>query len=149
MSTQPFSIRVKIGNHEIEISGTKDEVLKTLEELPNIVTKVSQAFGTTAPSVAVSTLSQASEPVAERLVATGVPYPPITQAKSCGDAVFQLLNSDWGREKPRALNDIATALKANALHYPVASIAKNLERLVRRNKLRRWKTEEGYVYVLA
>jgi len=149
MSVQPFSIRVKIGNHEVEISGTKDEVLKTLDELPNIVTKVSQAFGAMAPAVTVNTVPRASELVAEQPISAGAPYPPIPQTNSCSDAVFQLLATDWGREKPRALNDITTALEANALHYPVATIAKTLERLVRRNKLRRWKTEEGYVYVLA
>jgi len=149
MSTQPFSLRVRLGNYEIEISGTREEVLKALEDLPTIVNKVSQAFGTIAPPVAVSVASQTPITEGKRPAVAGAPYPLIQQAKSCSEAVFQLLYTDWGKEKPRTLGDVTTALEANALHYPIATVAKTLERLTRRNKLRRWKTEEGYVYVLA
>ncbi|HYB92630.1 MAG TPA: hypothetical protein VED00_00585 [archaeon] len=146
MSTQPFSLRVKIGNYEIELSGTREEVLQALNDLPEIVNKVSKAFVSTQPSTSVTSQSLN---VTEKPVATGSSYPSISTTESCSDALTQLFSSDWAKEKPRTLSDTATVLEANALHYPIATVAKTLERLTRRNKLRRWKTEEGYVYVLA
>ena len=146
MSTQPFSLRVKIGSYEIELSGTREEVLQALNDLPEIVNKVSKAFGS--PQAFAPATSQALTTL-EKPEAVGATHPSISAAGSCSDALIQLFSSDWAKEKPRTLSDVATVLEANALHYPVATVAKTLERLTRRNKLRRWKTEEGYVYVLA
>jgi len=146
MSAHPFSLRVKIGNYEIELSGAREEVLQALNDLPDIVNKVSKAFG----SIQVSAPATSQAPTTlEKPGAVGASYPLISATESCSDALIQLFSSDWAKEKPRALSDVATVLEANALHYPIATVAKTLERLTRRNKLRRWKTEEGYVYVLA
>ena len=43
----PFSFRVKMGRQEIEISGTREEVIKTIEELPSLVASISKAFEST------------------------------------------------------------------------------------------------------
>jgi hypothetical protein len=129
-----FSFRVKIGSQEIEISGTKQEVLETIKELPNLLETVSQAFGST-------------ETGEETVESVGSVYPSISSS-SCGEAVLQLLASDWGRQ-PRGLTELGEALKANAVYYPSTTVSGVLAWLIRKNKIKRWKTDKGYVYVLA
>jgi len=130
----PFSFRVKIGQHEIEISGTREEVMKTIEELPKLMETISKAFELTKKG---EETSQSISPV----------YPSISSS-SCSEAVLQLLASDWGRQ-PRTLTELGEALKANAVYYPSTTLSGVLAWLVRKNKIKRWKTDKGYVYVLA
>ena len=130
----PFSFRVKMGEQEIEISGTREEVIKTIEELPSLVASISKAFEST------KNVGTASKSVTSA-------YPSIS-AGGCSEAVLQLLETDWGKE-PRTLTEIGEALKANALHYPSSTLSGVLAWLVRKNKIKRWKADKGYVYVLA
>ena len=130
----PFSFRVKIGQREIEISGTREEVMKAIEELPQLMETVSKAFEST------KTGKEASPPVSSV-------YPSIS-ASGCSEAVLQLLASDWGKQ-PRSLPELGEALKANAVYYPSTTVSGVLAWLVRKNKIKRWKTDKGYVYVLA
>lgn len=130
----PFSFRVKMGQREIEISGTREEVMKAIEELPQLMETVSKAFEST------KTAKEAS-PSASSV------YPSIS-ASSCSEAVLQLLASDWGKQ-PRSLPELGEALKANAVYYPSTTVSGVLAWLVRKNKIKRWKTDKGYVYVLA
>ncbi len=129
----PFSFRVKMGQQEIEISGTRDEVIKTIEELPSIVANISKAFETTK-----------NMDTAKSATST---YPHISSS-SCSKAVLHLLETDWGKQ-PKTLTELGEALKANALHYPSTTLSGVLAWLVRKNKIKRWKTDKGYVYVLA
>jgi len=129
-----FSFRVKIGSQEIEISGSREEVMKTIEELPLLMEMVSKAFGST---------KKREEPSQS----VGSVYPSVS-ASSCSEAVLQLLSSDWGKQ-PRTLTELGEALKANAVYYPSTTISGVLSWLVRKNKIKRWKTDKGYVYVLA
>jgi hypothetical protein len=129
-----FSFRVKIGKQEIEISGNKEEVMKTLEELPKLMENVLKAFERTKTSE-------------EAPQADSSDVPSIS-ASSCSEAVLQLLTSDWGRQ-PRTLTELGEALKANAVYYPSTTLSGVLAWLVRKNKIKRWKTDKGYVYVLA
>jgi hypothetical protein len=129
----PFSFRVKMGKQEIEISGTRDEVMKTLEELPRLMENIQKAFELTKNKETVQSTSSA--------------FPSIS-ASSCSEAVLQLLASDWGRQ-PRTLTELGEALKANAVYYPSTTLSGVLAWLVRKNKIKRWKTDKGYVYVLA
>jgi len=130
----PFSFRVKIGQKEIEISGTREEVMKTIEELPLLMEMVSKAFGSTTKGE-------------ETTQSIGSVYPSVSSS-SCSEAVLQLLTSDWGRQ-PRTLTELGEALKANAVYFPSTTISGVLAWLVRKNKIKRWKTDKGYVYVLA
>jgi hypothetical protein len=130
----PFSFRVKMGRQEIEISGTREEVIKTIEELPSLVTSISKAFEST------KNVRTASQSVAST-------YPSISSS-SCSEAVLQLLGTDWGRQS-RTSTELGEALKANALHYPSTTLSGVLAWLIRKNKIKRWKTDKGYVYVLA
>ena len=130
----PFSFRVKMGKHEIEISGTWEEVIKTIEELPSLMASILKAFEST------KNVRTASKSVTST-------YPSIFSS-SCSEAVLQLLGTDWGKQS-RTLTELGEALKANALHYPSTTISGVLAWLVRKNKIKRWKTDKGYVYVLA
>jgi len=130
----PFSFRVKMGQMEIEISGTREEVMKTIEELPQLMETVSKAFE----------LTKKGE---ETVESVGSVFPSVS-ASSCSEAVLQLLRSDWGRQ-PRGLTELGEALKANAVYYPSTTVSGVLAWLVRKNKIKRWKTDKGYVYVLA
>ena len=134
--TVPFSLRVKFGSHEIEISGTREEVMKTIEELPHLIASVSKAFDTVSKEVNVS------EPVA--LAA----YPIISSSANCSEAVSKLLKTDWGKQQPRTLPELVKAMKANALHYPSTTLSGVLVWLVKKSRVKRWKTDKGYVYAL-
>lgn len=129
----PFSFRVKMGEQEIEISGTREEVIKTIEELPGLVANVSKAFESTKNMDTVKSVSSA--------------YPSVSSS-GCSEAVLQLLETDWGKQ-PKTLTELGEALKANALHYPSTTLSGVLAWLIRKNKIKRWKTDKGYVYVLA
>lgn len=129
----PFSFRVKMGQREIEISGTREEVMKAIEELPQLMETVSKAFESTKSKETAQTVSSV--------------YPSIS-ASGCSEAVLQLLASDWGKQ-PRSLPELGEALKANAVYYPSTTVSGVLAWLVRKNKIKRWKTDKGYVYVLA
>lgn len=128
----PFSLRVKLGQKEIELSGTREEVMKAIEELPQILETVSKAFESTKTE-------KENKPVSD--------YPQVS-ASGCSEAVIQLLSSNWGRQ-PRSLPELGEALKANAVYYPSTTMSGVLAWLVRKNKIKRWKTDKGYVYVLA
>jgi len=130
----PFSFRVKMGQQEIEISGTREEVIKTIGELPSLVASISKAFEST-KNVETASKVEAST------------YPSISSS-GCSEAVLELLETDWGRQA-RTLTELGEALKANALHYPPTTVSGVLAWLVRKNKIKRWKTDKGYVYVLA
>jgi len=130
----PFSFRVKMGQQEIEISGTREEVIKTIEELPSLVVSISKAFESTKGGLA-------SQPVAST-------NPSISSSASCSEAVLKLLETDWARQA-RTLTELGEALKANAVHCPSTTLSGVLAWLVRKNKIKRWKTDRGYVYVLA
>jgi hypothetical protein len=129
-----FSFRVKIGQQEIEISGAKDEVIKVLDELPKLMEKVCEAFEST------KNREENSNPASST-------YPSLS-ASNCSEAVLQLLASNWGKQ-PRTLPELGEALKANAVYYPSTTMSGVLAWLVRKNKIKRWKTDKGYVYVLA
>ena len=130
----PFSFRVKMGQMEIEISESREEVMKTIEELPQLMQTVSKAFKSTKKGEDQSQSDSSA-------------YPSVS-ASGCSEAVLQLLDSDWGKQ-PRSLPELGEALKANAVYYPSTTVSGVLAWLVRKNKIKRWKTDKGYVYVLA
>jgi hypothetical protein len=130
----PFSFRVKMGQREIEISGSREEVMKTIEELPQLMETVSKAF-------------ESTETAKETAPSASSAYPSIS-ASGCSEAVLQLLASDWGKQ-PRSLPELGEALKANAVYYPSTTVSGVLSWLLRKNKIKRWKTDKGYMYVLA
>jgi len=141
MST-PFCLRVRLGRFEVEVSGSRDEVLRTFEDLPKLVAVVSEAFG----AVGIEAVKDAS--VGATKPAPSV-YPSIESSGNCSDAVLRLLETDWGQGQPRTLPELVEAMRANAVHYPTTTLSGVLTWLVRKGKIKRWKTEKGYVYVLS
>ena len=144
----PFSFRVRVGEHEVEICGERQEVLQTIEKLPELLKNVSDAFKTMRVKATVVNVTTPKEEAA-KTKGIPLPYPKISKAESCSKAILQLLESDWGRWRPRTLRELSEALEANAIHYPTSTISGVLNRLVKRGFIRRWKTDEGYVYILA
>ncbi len=145
----PFSLRVRINQNEVEISGTQKEVLKAVEDLPKIVEKVSKAFAPKGAKVAAVEKAPIAVKVTPPAASPSVMFPSIKEAKSCSEAVLKLLETEWGAWKPRTMPEIVEALKANALHYPSTTLSGVLSWLVKKGKVRRWKTDAGYVYILA
>jgi len=141
MST-PFCLRVRLGRCEIEVSGSRDDVLKTFEDLPKLVATVSEAFGSFG-------IEAAEASVQARPALGASAYPSIESCGNCSDAVLRLLETDWGRQQPRTLPELIEAMRVNAIHYPATTLSGVLSWLVRKGKIKRWKTEKGYVYVLS
>jgi len=137
-----------MNQNEIEISGTKKEVLDVIEALPKLVGQVSKALN---PAEAKTAASE-NKPVVVRLTSPAAAspkmFPSIKEAKNCSGAVVKLLMTEWGTWKPRTTPEIIEALKANALHYPRSTLSGVLTWLVKKGKVRRWKTDAGYVYIL-
>ncbi len=139
-SCVPFFLRVRLGNYEVEVSGSRDEVMRTIEDLPRLVSVISKAFG------AVGAETAETKPSLESSAA----YPSIDSSSgNCSDAVLQLLGTDWGRSQPRTLPELVEAMRANAVHFPATTLSGVLSWLVRKGKIKRWKTEKGYVYVVS
>ncbi|UCB59665.1 MAG: hypothetical protein JSW72_05900 [Candidatus Bathyarchaeota archaeon] len=141
-----FSFRVKVNQSEVEISGARKDVLKTIEELPKLMENVQKAFKLAAFETPEQT------PLTVKLKSSDASmaktYPSIKKAKNCSQAVLKLLATEWGTWRPRTSTEIVDALKVNAIHYPSTTLSGVLSWLVKRGKVRRWKTDAGYVYIL-
>jgi len=138
-----------LGEYEVEISGSREDVLKTVEDLPNLVTVVSEAFAQAGASVRVADVQPSRNSVKTPLTSLSSTYPSIQGSGNCSDAVLKLLETDWGRSTPRTLPELVEAMRVNAIHFPVTTLSGVLNWLVRKGRVKRWKTDKGYVYVLA
>jgi hypothetical protein len=141
-----FVFRVKIGDYEVEINGDREEVLKTIKELPSLMVDVYKAFEVSKPKT-TATLTVKAAPAKEK--APVEKYPKILRVKSCGEAILKALKTDWGKWRPRTIAELKEALKANGLRYPGRTLSGVLLGLVRKGKIKRWKTDAGCVYILA
>lgn len=145
----PFCLRVRLGRFEVEVSGSRDEVLQTMKDLPSLVSVVSEAFGQVQAVIDVSNVSSVGAGDQAAAGGASVVYPSIRSSGSCSDAVLRLLSTDWGRGAPRTLPELVEAMRANAVHYPATTLSGVLNWLVRKSRVKRWKTDKGYVYVLS
>lgn len=148
-ATVPFTLRVRLGQYEVEISGSREDVLKTVEDLPNLVTVVSEAFAQAGVSVKVADVQSSQDSIPASSTSPSITYPSIQGSGNCSDAVLKLLETDWGRSTPRTLPELVEAMRVNAVHFPVTTLSGVLNWLVRKGRVKRWKTDKGYVYVLA
>jgi hypothetical protein len=55
-----FAFRVKLGEYEVEVRGTHEEVTKTIENLPNLFANVHKAFDVAKPKT-VATITVKTE----------------------------------------------------------------------------------------
>ncbi|MEM1566802.1 MAG: hypothetical protein QW510_06980 [Candidatus Bathyarchaeia archaeon] len=145
--SEGFAIRVRVGEFEVEVRGSRSEVLDTIRELPDLVPSLSKAFeGLKAKEAAVTVKVPASTVKVESPVER---YPKIPKVDSCSEALLKILESDWGKWRPRTVTELKEALAANNLHFPGRTLAADLLALVRKGVVRCWKTDKGYVYILA
>ena len=151
MQGKGFVFRVKIGEYEVEIGGSREEVLKTVEELPSLMGGVRDAFESVKPkTVATLTVKTGAAPaVAAKEERVTQKFPRITRTDKCDEAVLRVLESDWGKWRPRTVGELEEALKANDLKFSGRAVAAVLLGLVRKGAVRRWKTDAGHVYILA
>jgi hypothetical protein len=142
-----FVLRVKLGEYEVEVGGTREEVLKTIEDLPGLINSIQKAFDAARPKK-FATLTVKTEASKDEKTASEK-YPRISGAETCGEAVLRLLETDWGKWRPRTVEELRDALKANSLEYPARTLVGVLLDMVKQEKIRRWNTDSGYVYILA
>lgn len=145
-SNGDFALRVKMGEYEVEIDGGHEEVLKTIKELPNLMVDIYKAFEASKPKTKTPPTVRKA---AEKEKTSAQKYPHIVNPGSCSEAILSVLATDWGRWRPRTVDELKKALKANGLQYPGRTLAGVLLGLVNKGKIRRWRTEAGCVYILA
>jgi len=126
---------------EVELGGKKQEVLSTLDDLKEIVDKVTIAFnGDPMPE------ARLVEPTIEE--DESLNYPKIPSTNQCSEAIVSLLSTEWGKI-PRAIGELREAMDANAVFFPNTTLSGVLLWLLRKGKLRRWKDKRrGYLYVI-
>jgi uncharacterized membrane protein len=148
--SEPFTFRVKLGEYEIEIKGTHENVTNTIEKLPKLITNVHKAFDSLTPKT-VTTLTVKTEPTESKTKSkkTSQEYPKITSSKSGEDAILRILNTNWGKWRPRTMEELQDAAKSNDLKYSKTILTKAVSKLVKKGKVRRWSTNAGFVYILA
>ena len=144
MEKPPFHLRIKMGEVEVELSGDKNEVIDTLNNIDEIVSKINKAFNGEKQKRTVKQVktSAVKEDVSPR------DFPKIGRTTQCGEAVQALLSSDWGKT-PRTISEIREAMEANAIFFPKTTLSGVLVWLVKKGQLRRWKDKKrGYLYVI-
>jgi hypothetical protein len=142
-----FAFRVKMGDYEVELGGTRDEVLKTIEELPTLMASVHKGFEVVKPkTVATITVKTAASKEKDALRER---FPSIPQADSVDEGVLRVLETDWGKWRPRTIDELRDALKANGVDCAVKALSAILGTFEREGKVRKWKTDCGFVYILA
>jgi predicted transcriptional regulator len=65
------------------------------------------------------------------------------------EAVLGLLETDWGKWRPRTMDELNDAMKANKVTYTKRTLDKTLNKLADKGMVRRWNTNTGFVYILA
>ena len=136
-----------MGEYEVEIQGKREEVLKTLQDLPNLISNVNKAFENVKPKK-ITTFTVKTEPAKEEKV-SAQKYPKISPTENYEEAIIRILETDWGKWRPRTIDELRDALKANGMDYPGRMLAGILMGFVKNEKIRRWNTDAGYVYILA
>jgi len=135
----PFTIKIRVGEKEIELSGSKEDVLETLNNFPDIVDKITQAFN----------ITPAKTTEAQPLPAIDEKFPSISVNPDlpCPEAILKLLSTEWGQEKPRKLSELLEAMRVNAIHYPIGTVKGRLTDLTKKGVLRRVKEGREYAYI--
>jgi hypothetical protein len=147
-----FAFRIKLGDYEVEIKGTHEEVTKTIQNLPDLVASIQKAFEVAKPKT-VTTLTVKTEPpvVSARAApkADAQTYPKVRSAANCEEAIIKLLETDWGKWRPRTMEELQDAMEANNIKYTKRGLAGTLNTLAEKGMVRRWSTNTGFVYILA
>jgi len=136
-----------MGDYEVEINGSYDNVLNTLKDLPSLVGNIEKAFEKVKPKK-VATLTVRTGALSSQKTVSQQ-YPQISLAEKFDEAILKLLETDWGKWRPRTIEELGEALKASGMEPSARTLAGVLMDLVKKEKVRRWNTNAGYVYILA
>lgn len=147
-SEESFALRVRIGDCEIELRGARADVLSVVENLSTIIANIEKAFESVRPKT-VATLTVKAEPAKASSETAMQKYPHVSAAQTCEEAVLKLLETDWGKWRPRTMEELKEAMKANDLKFSGRVLATTLSELVQKGMVRRWNTNAGFVYILA
>jgi hypothetical protein len=149
--TEGFSFRVKISDYEVEITGNHEEVMKTVERLPDLITNISKAFENVKPKT-VATITLKTAEATEATKSTEVQaknYPKVSGTDNAEEAVLRILESEWGKWRPRTLEELKESFSANDLKYSERILSSTLDALSKKGLVKRWNTNTGFVYILA
>ncbi|MCS7096474.1 MAG: hypothetical protein N3F10_01855 [Candidatus Bathyarchaeota archaeon] len=141
-----FTLRVRVGEYEVEVKGSREEVMETIKELPQLMPNLSKALKCLKPAVSAVSVKTIAATVRE---ANAEKYPRLPKVEGCSEALLKVLESDWGKWRPRTLAELKEALEANEICYSGSTLSQELLKLVKEGRVKRWKTDKGYVYILA
>ena len=132
-------VKVKVAEGiEMEVRGGPETFNETLNDLPNMVSKLRSAL--------VPTAVPSTELLAETQEA--VDLPSIEKPSGVQDAILKVVSTPWGKSRPRTPREIDAVLKNNAVHLSNGSLTGSLTLLVQSGKLRRLKVGSTYAYTL-
>jgi len=147
--TEPFSIGIKISNFEVQLSGSKADVMDTLEKLPVILKSLAEAIGSTPTLQEIKSVGEyVEEPKQAPSVTDELPTINVAGNTKCPEVIIKLLSTEWGRTTPRTFKEIMEAMKVNALYFPEGTVLGRLTDLTKKGIVRRMKTERGFAYIL-
>ena len=136
-----------MGEYEVEVTGAYEQVLETMKALPSLINDVDKAFEKVKPKKVTTLTVKTAAPNAEKPASQQ--YPQVSHTAKLDEALLKILETDWGKWRPRTIDELSEALNANEMEHPVRTIAAVLMELVKKEKIRRWSTNTGYVYILA
>jgi hypothetical protein len=136
-----------MGDYEVEVSGAYEQVLDTVRALPSLMGNVDKAFEKVMPKKVATLTVKTAAPRTER--PPSQEYPQISRTAKLDEAILNVLETDWGKWRPRTIEELSEALKANELQHSMRTLTGVLMELVKQEKIRRWSTDTGYVYILA
>lgn len=136
-----MSLRIRLGEVEVEVQGTWDEIIKAWKDLPDFVKSVDSAAEGTH-------ISWEPEAPGKTEVERDIDGPPFIKdmPKTLKEIVLAFFKTPWGRQ-PRTVTEVGDALKANGKYYSPSSVSTTLIRHVRNGKLRRLSKRGRWAYV--
>jgi len=138
MTSLPFTMKIRFGDNEIEVSGSKEDVLEAVNNMAAIMETLSHAF------------ARAPQPPTAKPPGPGeasIPSIAVEPDTPCPEALLKILSTPWGQERPRRLRELLEALKVNAIHYPIGTVKGRLTDLTKKGVLRRVKEGREYGYI--
>lgn len=142
-----FAFRFKMGDYEVEINGGFEDVQNTIKDLPELAEEIDKAFQKIKPKK-VATLTVKTE-AGHQQKFLSQQYPHISTSERLDEAILKILETDWGKWRPRTIEELSEALKANRKEHSARALIGTLMDLVKKERIRRWNTNAGYVYIMA
>jgi hypothetical protein len=131
-----LSVRLRIGNNELEIVGSYDEVSTILDKLlPYLIPRKVER--------GVEVESKVKE-VSDELLS--IPPLSIKKGEPLTEILQKIFDTEWGH-RPRPLREVMSVLETYGLYYPKSTVAVTLNRLVQRGVIRRIKKDKYFLYV--